>query len=86
MRVPAPTTDEVVKTLQIIAQSEKVELPAALAQNISNLARRNLRRAIMMLQTCHLKNAGRNLTSSTYVPCPEYESFTKEIAKDVMAE
>ena len=38
----------------------------------------------MMLQTVKLKN--NVLSSKTYVPCPEYESYAKEIAKDVFTE
>jgi hypothetical protein len=37
-----------------------------------------------MLQTAKLKNE--NLTDKTYVPAPEYEVYTKEIAKSVISE
>lgn len=37
-----------------------------------------------MLQTCKLRN--QHLTAKTYVPCPEYESYAKEIAKDTITE
>jgi len=59
-------------------------MPNELAATISVQSRRNLRRAIMMMQTIKLKN--QNLSIKTYVPCPEYESYTKEIAKDVITE
>lgn len=38
----------------------------------------------MMLQTAKLKNE--NLSDKTYIPAPEYEVYTKEIAKDVLKE
>jgi hypothetical protein len=38
----------------------------------------------MMLQTVKLKN--NQLTAKSFVPCPEYENYTKEIAKDVITE
>ena len=38
----------------------------------------------MMLQTCKLKNP--SLSENTNIPTPEYEVFTKEIAKDVLTE
>lgn len=38
----------------------------------------------MMLQTVKLKH--NSLNSKTYVPCPEYESYAKEIAKDIISE
>ena len=37
-----------------------------------------------MLQTVKLKNT--NLSGKSHVPCPEYESYTKEIAKAVITE
>jgi len=36
----------------------------------------------MMLQTAKLKNE--NLTEKTFIPAPEYEIYTKEIAKSVL--
>ena len=37
-----------------------------------------------MLQTAKLKND--NLTEKTFVPAPEYETYTRDIAKDVIHE
>jgi len=37
-----------------------------------------------MLQTVKLRNP--TLSVKSYVPCPEYESYTREIAKDVITE
>lgn len=61
-------------------------MPEKLAAEISVYARRNLRIAIMMLQTAKLKHPGKQLPQSTYVPCREFESYTKSIAKDTIAE
>ena len=82
--MPAPSTTEVSKILNIIADKEHFQLPPQLNETICTQSRRNLRRAIMMLQTVKLKN--NQLTAKSYVPCPEYESYTKEIAKDVICE
>lgn len=38
----------------------------------------------MMLQTAKLKNE--TLIDKTYVPSPEYETYTRDIAKDVLSE
>ena len=84
VRVPAPTSEQVKVVLNTIAQREHFELPTDLCQTICGQSRRNMRRAIMMLQTVKLKNA--SLSNKSYVPCPEYESYTKEIAKDVISE
>jgi replication factor C subunit 3/5 len=84
VRVPAPSDDQIKHVLRTIAGAERFDLPPELALKISQQSRRNLRRAIMMLQTVKLKN--NNLSIKSYVPCPEYESYTKEIAKDVITE
>jgi replication factor C subunit 3/5 len=82
VRVPAPETKEIVKVLDYISKNEGFDLPQTLAYSISNYSRRNLRRAIMMLQTAKLKNE--KLSDKTYVPAPEYETYTRDIAKMVV--
>ena len=82
VRVPAPTTNEICRVLDVIAKTENFDLPQQLAFSISNYSRRNLRRAIMMLQTVKLKND--RLNEKTYVPAPEYETYTRDIAKMVI--
>jgi len=84
VRVPAPSTQEVVDVLNGISKREGFNLPRPLSQSIANFSKRNLRRAIMMLQTAKLKNE--NLTEKTFVPAPEYETYTREIAKAVLQE
>ena len=84
VRVPAPSTNEVGLILKYIAQKENFNLPAPLIASITNLSRRNLRRAIMMLQTIKLKHE--TLSEKTFVPRPEYETYTIDIAKDVLQE
>ena len=82
IRVPAPSTNEVVDVLTGISKREGFNLPKPLTYSICNFSKRNLRRAIMMLQTAKLKNE--NLSDKTYVPAPEYETYTKDIAKMVV--
>jgi replication factor C subunit 3/5 len=84
VRVPAPSNNDIVNVLKTISTREGFNLPPPLAYSISNFSRRNLRRAIMMLQTTKLKTE--NLTEKTYVSSPEYETFTKDIAKDVLTD
>lgn len=84
VRVPAPNEQQILHVLRTISSAEHFDLPPELALNISRQSRRNLRRAIMMLQTVKLKNP--NLSAKSYVPCPEYESYTRDIAKDVISE
>lgn len=68
----------------MISRRESFELPPVLAMSIAHNSRRNMRRAIMMLQTAKLKHA--NLSNQTPVPRPDYEGFVTEIAKEVVRE
>ena len=84
VRVPAPNQAEVLDVLNYISKKEGFALPKPLSYSICNFSKRNMRRAIMMLQTAKLKNE--NLSDKTPVPAPEYETYTKEIAKAVLLE
>lgn len=55
IRVPAASVEKITGILKYIATKEGFELPPVLAMNIAHNSRRNLRRAIMMLQTTKLK-------------------------------
>jgi len=81
IRVPAPKENEISEILRKIANKESFELPVGLAMSIAKHSRRNLRRAIMMLQTVKIKN--QSLTANTLVPKPDFEGFIGEIAVDV---
>ena len=70
--------------LKKIATKESFELPPQVAATIAHHSRRNIRRAIMMLQTLRLKTP--NLNANSQIPRPDYESFIAEIAVDVVRE
>jgi replication factor C subunit 3/5 len=84
VRVPAPSEKLIADMLKTIARKENFELPPALAMGIAHNSRRNMRRAIMMLQTAKLKTP--NLTNSTAVPRPDYEGFVANISREVVTE
>lgn len=52
IRVAAPTVDEISGILKKVANLEGVQLPVDLANRIGEKSQRNLRRALLMLQTC----------------------------------
>jgi replication factor C subunit 3/5 len=84
VRVPAPQESEVSNILCKIANRENFELPPELALSIAIHSRRNLRRAIMILQTIRVKS--NSLNANTAVPRPDFEGFICEIAGDVCAD
>ena len=52
IRVAGPTVPEISKVLQKICTQEKLTLPPKFAALIAKKSMRNLRRAILMLETC----------------------------------
>lgn len=86
VRVPAPKENEVAEILRKIATRESFELPPELAFSIAHTSRRNIRRAIMMLQTLKVKNASQQLSKNTPIMRPDFESFICEIAGDVTSD
>ena len=55
VRVPAPSHEDVVSVLSMVAKKEGLNLPTELASRISEKSNRNLRRAILMLQSCKVR-------------------------------
>ncbi len=55
IRVAAPTKDEIKDCLAHVAKKEGLALPVPLADRIATASNRNLRRAILMLETCKVK-------------------------------
>ena len=84
IRVPAPKEQVLGELLKKIATREGFELPPKVAEQIAIHSRRNIRRAIMMLQTIKLKTP--NLNANSQIPRPDYENFIGEIATDVVRE
>ena len=54
--MPAPKNEVIADLLKKIANKEKFELQPQVALSIAQNSRRNIRRAVMMLQTMKLKN------------------------------
>ncbi|KAF3321382.1 replication factor C subunit 5 [Carex littledalei] len=55
IRVNAPTQEEIVKVLELIAKKESLTLPLVFANRIAAQSNRNLRRAILFFETCRVK-------------------------------
>ena len=52
VRVAAPSNEELCSVLSTVAKKEGLNLPNDLASRIAEKSNRNLRRAILMLQSC----------------------------------
>lgn len=84
IRVPAPSQDQIVAILQNVCRKEGITLPPELAQRISEKSERNLRRAILMLETCKVQQMP--LQASQSVPTLDWQTFLEGTAKMVVQE
>jgi len=89
IRVAAPTVDEVAAVLKTVARKESLTLPDELAVNIARSSDRNLRRALLMLESCHVMSRDetpRVLNSDAPVPQADWEMYIAKLAAGVVRE
>ncbi|CAF0984613.1 unnamed protein product [Adineta steineri] len=79
IRIAAPTTDEISIVLKKVAKLEGVELPIELANRIGEKSQRNLRRALLMLQTCATQKIP--LTKDQQIIEPDWEIYLRDTAR-----
>lgn len=84
IRVSAPTDNEIKQVLNMISQQENLTLPSILETRIVANCNRNLRRAIMILQSIYIQHS--KLPPDASVPLPEWEKYLKEITTNVLEE
>lgn len=91
VRVPAPSTIEVMTMLEYVARQEGQELNGELAKQICEKANRNMRQALLMLETCYVVSAsgnstGGDLSKPQEVRVAAWMMFIDEIAKMAIEE
>ena len=78
-------TNQICDVLKTVARKEQITLPDELAVNIARESSRNLRRAILMLEACHVqKRAG--LTADMPVQKTDWELYIAQLAQDIAKE
>ena len=55
IRVAAPTNDDIVSVLNKVAAKERFQLPAEFAASVAKESKRNMRRALLMLEACKVQ-------------------------------
>ncbi|KAL3287828.1 hypothetical protein HHI36_002287 [Cryptolaemus montrouzieri] len=85
IRVPAPTTEEVVKIIVETASSEDVDFPKKLAERIAVMSERNLRRALLMSEACKVESDGK-LTPDQNIAEADWLVMIRETARLILAE
>ncbi|KAI9363825.1 DNA clamp loader [Pilaira anomala] len=84
MRVGRPDVPEVVRVLQDIASKEGFQLPETLATGIAEHAERNLRAALLSLESTAVKHT--DLTSITQPESLDWEMAIAKVAKLILEE
>ena len=85
IRCPAPTHDEITAVLSKMAELQCLTAPESLLKKIAVKSQRNLRRAILMLETCFVQcETGHSLTPNEKIVEPDWLVHLKEIAKRIV--
>jgi len=84
VRVAAPSLDEVSTIVTVVAKKEGCVLPHQLAARIAERSRRNLRRAILMVEAC--KVAQYPFTADQEIQELDWEMYVKETAAQIVSE
>lgn len=91
IRVPAPTQAEIKTVLVKIINQEKdqkpneqLKVPLEVVDRVLLYCKRNVRRAIMCIQSLSLHS--RNIPIDIIVPVPEWERYLKEVVNNAMEE
>jgi len=85
IRVPAPTQDEIVSVINSVADSERFKLPQGYAKKIAVQSKRNMRRALLMLQVAYMDTGGM-IEDSTPIKNYPWEVFIDNICNDITRE
>ncbi|KAI8321322.1 P-loop containing nucleoside triphosphate hydrolase protein [Martensiomyces pterosporus] len=82
VRVAAPTADEVVDVLNSVAKKEGISIPQDFAKRLALSSRRNLHRALLMLEASYVRQYP--FSESQDIPIPEWEAYIHAIANSAL--
>lgn len=87
IRIPAPNHEEIATMLMQIAKKENMNLPLELAMKISSHSDRNLRRAILMLESSKMQiSPSTQLVADSPLPLPDWEIYINKLAREILQE
>jgi len=84
IRIAAPTSPEICAVLQSVATKEKFTLPPHFAALIAKKSNRNLRKALLMLETCKMDQYP--FVQGQKIQLPEWEEFIQGLALQITGE
>ncbi|KAK8811414.1 hypothetical protein WA158_003148 [Blastocystis sp. Blastoise] len=84
IRLSAPSNQEVVNVLNEVSRYERVTLPPVLATRIAQASHRNIRRAILTLET--LSKVRNPLDNNMDIPLMDWEQYILTMATEIVQE
>jgi replication factor C subunit 3/5 len=85
VRIPSFRLFQICRVLKTVSQRESVTLPDEVAINIARESSRNLRRALLMLEACHVQNRG-GLAKEQPVQKTDWELYISQLAVEITKE
>jgi len=82
IRVPAPSEDDIVQSLNTVCKKEGINLPAELASSIAKKCNGNMRRALLMCETCRVQQYP--FMPDQNIPEPDWEVFLRQTASAII--
>lgn len=79
VRVAAPTVDDVVEVMNVVAKKEAFSIPAEFAQGMAKQSERNLHRALLMLEAAYVQQYP--FADAQEAPLPEWEARIRSLAQ-----
>ncbi|KAI7831986.1 activator 1 38 kDa subunit [Kickxella alabastrina] len=84
VRVAAPSVDDIVGVINMVAKREGITVPPSFASQLAVSSKRNLHRALLMLEAAYVRQYPFSDTHN--VPLPEWELYIRSIADSAAAD
>eukprot|EP00727_Mastigamoeba_balamuthi_P009185 m51a1_g489 putative replication factor c subunit 3-like (352) ;mRNA; r:229883-231472 len=84
LRVPLPTREELLASMQSVAREQSMALPDELAQRIADASEGNARKALLMLEAARARQSP--LTVDQQIDRADWEEFVSTIATEIAQE
>lgn len=86
VRIGAPSLEDVQKVLQQVAQKEALQLAPELCLKIAEKSGRDVRRAILLLETMHVQANSATLPKDMSIPREAWDMAIDKVAKKILQE
>jgi len=84
IRVSAPTHQEIIQVLNMVSKKEGIILPVELAKRIAEQSERNLRKALLMLESARVKQYP--FQPDQTIDKADWEEFIAQLGKEIVEE